>query len=402
MNLVESILSKHKRSQHDEAFTLFQQLINDKEQLEQLRPTELSQLLRVASLCCYFIGKPQLGLKLIDLYYLLRTNPTRNDCFDNLSFYISTVGQIDSFGNSPTNWIMEDENGVKLSMTNASSFSLKGKQYLLVRVINYQIRPSGYHFLDGSTTVKSRYVICQIVDNQIDQFNFITVKSDHEVFSQLADKYQGLEDLRPLVWRNRVKVFGSSADVHPGKIGIFMADLDPDNLLIENVVPLIFSNGQVEKNWLPFISDDKLYCIYSFNPLIIIRVYANGISKEVKRTHSLNDRYSLIGHRGGSIADIGTGYLIMTHYISTEPLFRYYYRRFVLMDYQFNLVAMSKPFCFEKKYIEYSLCLFQRQPDLFDIYYSVTDWGVRIVRLTRVEIDQMLVPIDQYLDISME
>lgn len=116
------------------------------------------------------------------------------------------------------------------------------------------------------------------------------------------------EDARLLNVGSRIFIFFN--DIPPlhtaGKFAMYFGELVEERgvfVLKEPAKPLIYPFAiQVEKNWSPFSSGDKLYVIYSDQPRVILEVDSNtGYCQEVSRTH-LNWNWNLGLIRGGTPA----------------------------------------------------------------------------------------------------
>ena len=110
-----------------------------------------------------------------------------------------------------------------------------------------------------------------------------------------------------------------------------------------------------EKNWAPFIKDNKLYFVYNYDPLIIIHYNFNnqGICNVIFKQNNINlpfDGQSETQLRGGSnLQPYKDDYYIGACHskVSNSNMFMRYSSHIILLDVkQWRLVYLSKPIMF--------------------------------------------------------
>lgn len=116
------------------------------------------------------------------------------------------------------------------------------------------------------------------------------------------------EDARLLSVGNRIFIFFNDLPLLPaaGQFAMYFGEITEEQgvfVLKERAKPLNYPYAiQIEKNWSPFSSGDRLYLIYSDQPRIILAVDLNtGTCQEVTRTN-LNWNWNLGEIRGGTPA----------------------------------------------------------------------------------------------------
>ena len=175
---------------------------------------------------------------------------------------------------------------------------------------------------------------------------------------------QGLEDLRLVTWEGRVAFTCTTHDLHPqGFCRMSFVVLDEDRR-VERHVPLSgYGDDRYQKNWLPWVdpASGELYAIYGFEPFVLLRIdpESGRCTPAIERTTGRN----LQGWRGSAgpvalPAEAGGGRLLLVHEVHYHGL-RYYFHRFVLLDDEWRLRRVSRPFYFFQRGIEYvcGLCL---------------------------------------------
>jgi hypothetical protein len=117
--------------------------------------------------------------------------------------------------------------------------------------------------------------------------NGLYFKSD-DIYHENAFDIEG-EDPRIFIFKEKVYVVFICLSPYKNQlrcIGITPFEKwDPVFLQIENM-----PKNHVEKNWVPFIKDDKLYFVYNYDPLIIIHYNFNrkGICNVAFKQNSCN------------------------------------------------------------------------------------------------------------------
>lgn len=122
-----------------------------------------------------------------------------------------------------------------------------------------------------------------------------------------------------------------------------------------------------EKNWLPFIYDNQLYVVYSYNPFTVMSLSVNnGIAKKVVE-HVYQDQPSKLFRGSAGPIPFGQGYLLLVHEIDyVNGRKNAYYHRFVYVDREFNMIQYSPRFVFLEETIEFScgMCMNTHQDGL--------------------------------------
>ena len=189
--------------------------------------------------------------------------------------------------------------------------------------------------------------------------------SEHQVIEDLSREkiptflVEGMEDCRLFHYNKRLYFTCTTFDTNPtGSPQISLCRLNPfskANILeVEDLVPLIGPDlHRCEKNWLPFLIDEELYAIYSYDPFIVYKPDPmTGISETVVSYKPAHD----FSRFRGSAAPIAfdDGYLTMVHEVVFMPEFeRCYLHRFLYLDCDFQIKFLSKPFIFDHFGVEF-------------------------------------------------
>jgi glycosyltransferase involved in cell wall biosynthesis/predicted GH43/DUF377 family glycosyl hydrolase len=126
----------------------------------------------------------------------------------------------------------------------------------------------------------------------------------------------------------------------------------------ERIRSMRSSNVVHEKNWVPLIRDDELYFVYSSSPTVILK--CNPQTGQITEWSVKESRLRLHHLRGGSQAiRVDGGWMYVTHEVvqysndQTRKSERSYLHRFVLLDENFVVSAITDPFFFLNRGIEF-------------------------------------------------
>jgi tetratricopeptide (TPR) repeat protein len=174
---------------------------------------------------------------------------------------------------------------------------------------------------------------------------------------------QGLEDCRLFLYGKRLCCTCTTGDTNPtGAKQISFCKL-ADHFLYENgnkiikveqLTPFLGPDmNRTEKNWLPFVQNNQLFSIYSYDPLIVHQPSVeSGICETVISSDSPYNFTSFRGSAGP--IPFGAGYLVLVHEVVFQHNYeRCYLHRFVYLDSTFRITKTSNPFIFKHLGIEF-------------------------------------------------
>jgi hypothetical protein len=167
---------------------------------------------------------------------------------------------------------------------------------------------------------------------------------------------QGMEDCRLVSLNNENYFLCTCYDTSPGGIKQCLCKIDQSSTvnaaMVEKFVPLKGPDAsRCEKNWLPFVKNNSLHVIYSYDPLIIYEVNRETGDLTVQKNIIPQHHFARFRGSAGPI-EFDKGYLVMVHEVAHSNQ-RHYMHRFLYLDKDFNIVQLSKPFTFEHMGIEY-------------------------------------------------
>lgn len=243
----------------------------------------------------------------------------------------------------------------------------------LIRTVNYSIIDGQYKINneDGSVSdfhspIKTRNFISMING----EWQEILMPSEN--WPTEWDLVLGFEDSRLFSWRGNFWTLST------------VRQLNREGWCEQVLAPLVIENGQWrygnnwkrilpehrrnEKNWMPWVDGDDLQFVYRLGALV------DTGGKFIVDHPQQWDVANISG--GSQVVDIGDGKrLAIVHeagQVPGQPM-RYYRHRFALFREDKNLHALSHPFCFDYKQIEFAAGL-AYTPDSKEI---VVSYGVR-------------------------
>jgi glycosyltransferase involved in cell wall biosynthesis/predicted GH43/DUF377 family glycosyl hydrolase len=234
---------------------------------------------------------------------------------------------------------------------------------LICRTVNYkQDRGLNFHVMDPlDSTVRTKNFLVEYDKN----FNKLSQKEIIEMdrasrYPTYQARIRGLEDCRLFNFSDHLWFFCTTVDTNPHDLPqISLCRLASNSsgstIPVERFTLLKSLNPdqkRPEKNWLPFVKDNELYCMYMYDPWTIYKPNVQTGSCEEVVSSTVD--YDFSNFRGSAAPiELDDGYLILVHEVAFNEA-RYYIHRFLYMDRDFKITKLSKPFIFQHEGIEYS------------------------------------------------
>ena len=245
---------------------------------------------------------------------------------------------------------------------------------IVVRAVNYKIRPDGSYDYDG--TIRTR--------------NYLSVREPgfYRKAREIQDKtnlprtdfpVHGFEDCRLFQWRGARWLVCTVRDTTvEGICEQALLRLDAAGDVCEMTLLRGPWSSKNQKNWKPAADGDRLRWIYSTDPLT---VFDHG-TIPTKLEHSGR----LLG--SSQAVKISEGWLWVDHEVSwnDKGRDRIYAHRFVLADAELTRVeAISDPFCFEQRGVEFCAGL-SVEAGSVAVSYAVKDASAKLVELPLAQV----------------
>ncbi len=255
---------------------------------------------------------------------------------------------------------------------------------VLVRAVNYERGSDGSYAIDdleGVIRTRNFVVHHDEYGQRLSQYELI----EPDVPVRHLSPVRGLEDLRLFRWRDCWYVVGTARDLDASaRCRMVLARLDGQHLA--DFVALDGHDAAVdEKNWMPFVRGDRLMFVYSCHPLVVLEWDPNQmVLREIVRSTTPTSLALLRGGAQGLWVS-NDDLLLIGHECRQSGHRRIYVHRFLMLNADFQLTAVSPPFSFQRYGVEFCAGMTTRGDDLL-LSYGVEDRSARImaVRATRV------------------
>ncbi len=229
-----------------------------------------------------------------------------------------------------------------------------GPLHCVIRMVNY--RTDGRYFMGlGESGIQTKNLLVRLDQNlEVTGCTPLTDRSSEPVRHPGA-RIRGLEDCRLFQWRESWWCVATARDRNPREMAeIVLARLEADGS-IEFVQLLPGPDpDRHEKNWVPLVRNDELFLLYRTDPTVILRVPGPGRAPvEVSRSAPEPEVEHL---RGGSQAIwCRDRWLYLTHEVTVNSAGqRIYLHRLVALNPALRVIALSDPFFFQGRGIEFA------------------------------------------------
>lgn len=247
-----------------------------------------------------------------------------------------------------------------------------GALWCVIRAVNYEITGKKYTIDDADGFVRTENYLGRLVDRQ---FVEPRLMRDRDPSLRQPSRIVGYEDIRLVSVHGELTGSATVCDRDPsGRRLIARLHLNEvGDVMRADVQP---SNQQHEKNWMPLSVDDKFTWIYSLDPTAIL-------------PGPLRSCPLALDHlRGGAAIPFDEGYLCVTHETIDTNKGRIYLHRFVYLDDEFNVEAVSPSWIFAHYGIEFCSGL-ALDGDSILLSYGIDDKEAWLARVSVEEIEAM-------------
>lgn len=339
------------------------------------------------SICAYYVPhRRKYGFEVTD-FLSQASGPhehVREGARHNLFYYMPTLKEV-----APSfEWQeIEFKPPHNLVALNPSITVHNNKFHVVVRTVNYRINEHGQYLIrgtDGSVNnhnpISTRNWLLQLSDE-------LTPQDTTEIVAPngLPCEYPlviGFEDMRLFSWKGDLWTSSTVRQFHSdGNCEQVLARLSlcvgPDVFHgITDVHRMLRQPRGTEKNWSPIVDGDNLQ--FMWRPGTVVDT--NGATVSHNPPPGLN-----VDNISGSsqlVALPGDNWLALVHsarHLPGSPC-RYYYHRFAFYDNRLRLAALSPPFVFNEKSIEFAagMCRHPRNPQQLVFSYGSKDCSARL------------------------
>lgn len=279
------------------------------------------------------------------------------------------------------------------------SITRLGDQLLIAqRAVNYVMSEDGNHYrTPEGQPIATRNFLLHLNDD-------LTTKSSAEILpprDMPEPRYpavRGFEDLRLFSWRGALWGSACVRELTPeGWCEQVLARVEPQGDGSCRMVDWrrVDAEGAKahEKNWMPQVAGDALRFVYLCDPTRVVNSEGRTVQQHVPAIFA--DRF-----RGGSqLVAFDGGWLALIHEVQARDGRRCYFHRLVWFDGANRLAAVSRPFYFERKGVEFAAGL-TWHPDQkrLLISFSIADSESYVATVDAGDIRAVLDPTDKLWD----
>lgn len=320
--------------------------------------------------CNYTKDKTGLGFSTCnDLALRLNIHDeSANLAFFNLQFYVEKIKGIQK-----TEWqLMEREVGFKES--SCSLIYYPNETFIgIQRTVNYTMK--GVEYICDGPVRTTNYLI---------RGKFREIQSAHKIEVLVEKKrsspVKDLEDLRIVEYCNRYYAIGTTNEYGINDFPSQVLCLLDSNFNISKILQLFYEENRIQKNWCPFMFQDRFCCIYGYDPFIVLEI--NVDTGECREIINCKQPIRLINVRGSSSPVLIEGFFYqVVHIVYYEPYRRYMHRIIKYEPENMKIQDISKPFFFESFGIEFCLGLYGNTLENTFIHYSVSDNSSNVLKI---------------------
>lgn len=263
-------------------------------------------------------------------------------------------------------------------------------------IINCRLANSGgmwFTLNDGKQVSPSHPIRTENVRTKLNSKEWKMFHCEHNLPSAPRTMVKGLEDCRLFTYRNKVWFAATAKEFsrNGNLCEMFIGDADE---LVRLKPPPSFPPRN-EKNWLPFEYEDRLRCVYSYEPFVTFTVDCKTGECEIFKQKSYShvvDMTSFRGSAGPVYCKENKSFYIIVHEVIGHPD-RFYFHRILKLNKDLELTHISLPFqMLGDNKIEYVCgCVIDNQDVL--ISYGDNDNKGMLAKMTLIEFDHLCLPL---------
>jgi len=342
------------------------------------------RLLEELSICGFYTKERPYGWIACEYLILKKGVPDqlKMQCYMNLFFYIQKL-------QNSSHSLLSFKTDQPYINSSASLIKTKKGYTGNIRAVNYSIsKDFKYSIRDEKNRVKTKNYWVQLNDK-----GTMTKQYELEMGPLCSPKREshinGLEDMRVCKfgdeWVALVVTFEYGSHNHPSICVCTFDKKDNGNLFISNISPTNYKENECQKNWAPFVENNKLYAIYSHHPLTIVEIDPkNGNTKVSIQKESTEYDLSKIRGSTSPIRLQNGSWLVLVHEVLLRDT-RKYFHRFIIYDKDWNVQEISMGFYFNELFVEFSLSI-SIVNDVVTIFYSKEDNSTEMMTVSLLSV----------------
>lgn len=199
----------------------------------------------------------------------------------------------------------------------------------------------------------------------------LTIPSNNSIYAY----YKGLEDVRLVVWDNKLYAYGTRWDKIENKGCMCVYELDNKFKPVNEIIVPPQNGGNCEKNW-GAIEDKPFTFVYLNNPMTIVQINEKGDCWLVEKKDKIEEIKGFLKGSTPIVRYNDEMYISLVHmndcYSKDDVEYSDYLTAIVFYDNDLNIIKMSDWFVFKSPMCEFSCGLAVKDNDIC-ITYSEFD-----------------------------
>ncbi|HLQ90069.1 MAG TPA: glycosyltransferase [Xanthobacteraceae bacterium] len=321
------------------------------------------------------------------------SNGPRDLAWSNLFFYYqSAQAMMPSFAGRPISFAAP----AGYRSTNPSVTRLGNEIVMVQRTVNYTLTADGLRYeTTDNGPIRTRNFLLRL-DSTLDVQASVEILLPADIPEPVSRLALGFEDLRIFGWHGVLWCNACFRELTPEAwCEQVLARIDETAAGVCRLTDwrILQPEGPREhqKNWMPQVSGDNLRFVYNCDPTRIVNERGETVAQTVPKIAGKN-------FRGGTqLIAFDEGWLALIHEVQWRAGAnqRYYHHRFVWFDTKCVLQAISRPFFFNRKGIEFAAGL-AWHPDgrRLLISYGVGDAESWIATVDEADVRALLEEVD--------
>jgi glycosyltransferase involved in cell wall biosynthesis len=295
-----------------------------------------------ATINAFYLQQPS-GLELSTRFLLTSKVGYQDSVYRNLPFYIEPLP-----GDVSAHPVLHDTLGFDYHPTSVAFFTHKGKTHHNVRFVNYVInqKDGSYMMKDGNYSgdykVRTQN-LCWTPKS------CVPMRDESVTLPRRDTRILGLEDVRVYTNATGDLCFVATSSEYSESIRMVQGKYHLNGTYSDCRVLQSPTNASCEKNWIPINNTNDI--IYRWSPFEVGTI--EGDTFKAHTTHTMPWFFHHI--RGSAVPIVVDGqFWCLVHFVEYSAP-RKYYHCFVKLDRAYKPIAISLPFVFRSKTIEYAL-----------------------------------------------
>jgi glycosyltransferase involved in cell wall biosynthesis len=226
----------------------------------------------------------------------------------------------------------------------------------IVRTVNYRLEDNEIYITPGDESVTTVNWLADIDSETLALSNWREIVDLDGM--GVEGGVVGPEDCRLFYWQGRrwcsaTRMELSDDPVSTWGVAIHLLEIADDGAVLSTQRLNPPEKRLAEKNWMPYVDGDRLFFVYTCDPLVVLEVLPNLTVVEHVR---LEPHLALDHLRGGTnVVRIGSDLVCLTHEVTYEGGNRVYLHRFLFLHGEtLRIEAVSDPFKFGDTFVEFA------------------------------------------------